>query len=164
MKERKAALLPILALIFILMSAISLVHIYQNHTLSPESGGLVFDRNAQPYDPSAGFDADGANGIAIPGYGNVYFPADETRVQLVLYNPEKNNCLFRFELYIDDDTKPIAATGLIEAGKAVESVTLSRPLKTGEYTLNIKVFPYTVENHTALNNALVRSKLYVVNQ
>lgn len=163
MKKRKTVLLSILALILVLVSIIGLVHSCQNNKPSTESGGLILDENAYPYDPSANLVADNANGIAIPGYGDIYFPADETTVQITLYNPEKNNCLFRFELYIDDNTEPIASTDLIEAGKAVDSITLSHPLRAGEYTLNIKVLPYTVESHTALNNALVRAKLYVTN-
>lgn len=162
MQKRGDVLLSILASITVLVSIIGLVHSCQNNKPLTESGGLILDEDAQPYDPSADLVADNVNGIAIPGYGDIYFPADETTVQLTLYNPEKNNCLFRFELYIDDNTEPIASTDLIEAGKAVESITLSHPLQAGEYTLGIKVLPYTVENYTALNNALVRAKLYVI--
>lgn len=162
MKKRKIVLLSILALIIVLVSVVGFVHSSHNNKPLAESCGLILDENAQPYDPSADFIADNANGIAIPGYGDIYFPADETTVHLTLYNPEGNNCLFRFELYIDSTAEPIASTDLIEAGKAVDSITLSHPLQAGEHTLNIKVLPYTVENHTALNNALVRAKLYVI--
>lgn len=160
--KRKAIALSVLAVLLILICVMSLVHGYWMDKASPESGGMILDADAQPYDPSADLTGGVTSGIAIPGYGDIYFPAGETTVQLTLYNPEKNNCLFRFELYIDDAAEPIAATDLIEAGKAVQTVTLSHPLQAGEYTLSIKVLPYTVENHAPLNNALVRAKLFVV--
>lgn len=167
MSQKRRIVLSILALIAVaalLIAVIGLVHSCQNSEETPLGGGLILDLDAEPYEPSADLSTDGSNGIAIPGYGDVYFPAGKKDVQITLYNPEQNDCLFRFELYIDDRTEPIAATDLIEAGKAVQTVTLSESLDAGEYTLAIKVLPYTVEEHVPLNNALVRAKLYVVGQ
>lgn len=162
MKKRKSIVLCIIAVALLLISIVGIVHSCQNWGTTQASGGMILDYNAEPYVPSDSLVSDSAKGIDIPGYGDVYFEAEETTVQLTLYNPAQNNCLFRFELYIDDNTEPIASTNLIESGKAVHTVTLSKPLQEGEYTLNIKVMTYTVEDHTALNNALVRAKLHVL--
>lgn len=131
----------------------------QNNT---SSGGMIFDPTAEPYDPSVDLAADQTSGIAIPGYSNIYFPADERIVQITLYNPKKNECLFRFELFLDDESDPIATTELVEPGKAVQNVELARPLEIGEYALRIKVQPYAMEDYTPLNNALVYTNLYVL--
>lgn len=126
-----------------------------------QAGGMTYDENAHDYTVSLPV-AD-TNGIAIPGYSTVYFPSGEKNVPMTLYNPDKNTCLFQFELYINDETEPIAETGLIEPGKAVESVVLSRALKSGNYKLKIKVNTYTDDGQlTPLNNALVSAELCVL--
>ena len=81
---------------------------------------------------------------------------------LTLYNPEKNTCLFRFELYLEDQEEMIASTGLIEPGKAVQEITLAHALPAGNYTLNIKVDTYTADTQMPLNNALVQAELCVL--
>lgn len=129
---------------------------------SPVQGGFTLDENAQNYTPSGGLSSGKKSGIAVPGYSTVYFPADETDVPLTLYNPEKNTCLFRFELYLDDEDTPAACTGLIEPGKAVQRVTLTRPLCAGSYALHIKVNAFAADTHTPLNNALVEAELCVL--
>lgn len=159
-KKKIWIVISAIVLVLLILAGVFLFRGCQNQESG--SGGMIFDPNAEPYDPSSDIAADHVSGIAIPGYGNIYFPSDETTVQITLYNPEKNDCLFRFELYIDDENEPIASTELIEPGKAVQTVTLSRPLTKGEYSLNIKVLPYTKDDLTPLNNALVYAKLYVL--
>lgn len=121
--------------------------------------GLSIDPDTVSW--SSSIKDEGSGGIKIPGYGDIYFPADETSVQITLYNPEANNCLFAFELYLDDDKEPIAKTGLVEPGKALTEAELSRGLSAGEYVLQIKVNVFSPEG-TSLNNAIVKTKLYVV--
>lgn len=163
MKNRKNVIIMIILVLVLFAAAIAgLLHSCKNQQEAQESIGMVLDDGAEPYEPAESLASDGENGIAIPGYSTIYFPANETEVQLTLYNPEKNTCLFRFELYIDEETEPIASTGLIEPGNALRTVALSRPLKAGEYTLNIKVLPFTADTYAALNNALVHAELCVV--
>lgn len=126
-----------------------------------EQKGVVFDENAKEYTPVDLVD-DSEDGIAIPGYSTIYIPEGEKGVEITLYNPEKNNCLFEFELYIGNEENPIATTGLIEPGKAVESVELNEPLQAGNYELKIKVNTYTIDTQSKLNNAIVYADLQVL--
>ena len=80
---------------------------------------------------------------------------------MTLYNPAQNACLFQFALYLEGEEEPIASTGLIQPGKAVQEITLARPLAPGDYTLNIQVNTYTSDMQTALNNAFVKAELRV---
>lgn len=153
--------LAFIVLILLFVTLGGLIYSCRTDDASQESGGMILDDSAKPYDPAEAMATD-SSGIAIPGYSTVYFPENETSVQMTLYNPEQNTCLFKFELYIDEESEPIASTDLIEAGKAVENITLSRPLAAGEYDLYIKVLPYTTDTYTALNNALVRAELCVL--
>lgn len=124
-------------------------------------GGLFWEERAQDYALSAPLPSSGQGDIAIPGYSTVYFPAGETLVPMTLYNPAQNACLFQFALYLEGEEEPIASTGLIQPGKAVQEITLARPLAPGDYTLNIQVNTYTSDMQTALNNAFVKAELRV---
>lgn len=125
------------------------------------SAGMVLDTYAVYYEPSAAL-THTDNGIAIPGYGTIYFAEGETVVPLTLYNPKENDCLFKFEIYIDQSTEPIFTTDLIEPGKATEYAELKNGLTAGEYTLKIKVCTYTADDLSPLNNAVVSATLKVI--
>ncbi|MEE1002463.1 MAG: hypothetical protein U0L17_01785 [Acutalibacteraceae bacterium] len=161
-KSKTSVFFSVIVTILLLVVIVSLLHSCRYHQSQKTNSGMILDSSAEEYIPDYTLATENSNGISIPGYGTIYFPEDETNVQITLYNPEQNDCLFRFELYIDNEKNPIADTGLIESGKAVQNLTLSHPLKAGEYKLNIKVLPYTTDTHTPLNNALVYAKLYVL--
>ena len=143
------------ALIFCLMNPLKANS--QNQTAE----GISFDNNAVAYNLDAPAEQ-AIGGISVPGYSTVYFPQGEQIVPITLWNPEKNTCLFQFELYIGEESTPIAATELIRPGMAVKTVTLAYGLNVGEYTLKIKVNTFNAETGTPLNNALVSAKLCVV--
>ena len=122
---------------------------------------IEVDKNASEWDGSSLENLNSQQGIKIPGYGTIYFPADETDVSITLYNPEDNECYFQFELYIDGESEPVASTGAVEPGSAVTEVTLSRPLEAGTYQLDIKINTYTLDGLTPLNDAVVSTDLTV---
>lgn len=162
MKKKKiTAIASIFAIILLAIAIIGLFHSCDDENLQA-NGGMILDSAAESYDPKVDITTNSDDGIAIPGYGTIYFPENETDIQITLYNPKKNTCLFKFELYIDDEATPIATTDLVEPGKAVQNVKLERPLKIGEYKLNIKVLTYAADTYTPLNNALVYADLYVL--
>lgn len=157
--KKKWYLLAVALILLLALSLLMLLHSYQQDDRI-SSGGMVLDTNAIDYSPSS-LVVDDDPGIAIPGYGTLYFPAGEKKVPLTLYNPEKNTCLFRFEISLEGENDLLASTGLIEPGKAVQEITLSEALNPGTYTLKIRVLPYETETLTPLNNALVRADLVV---
>lgn len=163
MTRKKKQILTAAVIVLLLCIGVSVfVLLLKNHSTAPVQGGFTLDTNAQDYTPSVQLPSSGKEGIAIPGYSTVYFPEGETTVPLTLYNPEKNTCLFRFELYLEDQEETIASTGLIEPGKAVQEITLAHALPAGNYTLNIKVDTYTADTQMPLNNALVKAALCVL--
>ena len=163
MTRKKKQILIAAAIVLLLCVGVSVfVLLLKNHSAAPVQDGFTLDANAHDYTPSVELPSSEKEGIAIPGYSTVYFPEGETTVPLTLYNPEKNACLFRFELYLEDQEEMIASTGLIEPGKAVQEITLARALPAGNYTLNIKVDTYTADTQMPLNNALVKAALCVL--
>lgn len=100
-------------------------------------------------------------GIKIPGYSHLYFPADTQKVPITLWNPEDNDCLFLFTLYLEEENEPLYTSEFLEPDQAFEEITLNHPLPSGEYTLMIEISPYTMDKTTPLNRAQVSTELTV---
>jgi len=128
---------------------------------SKQQGGLVFDPNAKDYDGDDPEDRGGADqGIKIPGYGTVAFPAGQTDVKMILLNPEGNPCYFTFELVVDGET--YYTSGLVEPSKCIEDLKLTKPVPKGEYKAVLKVRTFSLdESLTPLNSSNVTFDLVV---
>ncbi len=119
------------------------------------------DPNAQAWSPSAELATQESTGIHIPGYGEIFFPEGEQDVSITLYNPQKNDCILVYSLYLNDETEPIYTSGGIEPGKAVQQISLSHALEAGEYTLKLHITPYDPQTGSMLNQADVSAPLLV---
>ena len=71
-------------------------------------------------------------GIRIPGYPRITISADTKDVTMNLQNPEGNPCYFTFEIILTEGEETIYTSKLVEPGKAITDVTLSRALEKGE--------------------------------
>ena len=85
------------ALIFCLMNPL------KTNSQNQTAEGISFDNNAVAYNLDASAEQS-IGGISVPGYSTVYFPQGEQIVPITLWNPEKNTCLFQFELYIGEES------------------------------------------------------------
>ena len=162
-KDKKRLTLLTL-LIFIIIALAAAFMIFKN-TDKTALGGLSYnpDANAKPWSGDIqSLSADTQKGIKIPGYGDIYFPKDTDKVPLTLYNPRENDCLFVFELYLDDAEKPFYTTGSIKPGDAVTEISTGGGMDEGEYTLRIKVLAFDAETGASLNNAVVKTALKVI--
>ena len=99
--------------------------------------------------------------ITVPGYSNVFFPADERNVQIVLLNPDHNPCYFRFILILSETNEEIYRSGLIPPGMAVTDIELDRALQAGEYSLCIRIESFSLVDRSAMNGANVETTLTV---
>lgn len=125
--------------------------------------GLFVDPNAQDYGNIQGIPGNtNTDGISIPGYSKVVFPANERDVKMVLLNPEGNPCYFRFTLILSQTGEELVKTNLVPPGMAVTDLTLSRKLETGEYELEILIESFSLDqNFAPMNGAKVSTVLYV---
>lgn len=128
---------------------------------SVHSSVYALDPDAQAWSPASSLVDQQETGIHIPGYGEVFFPAGEQDVSITLYNPEENQCILVYSLYLDDETEPLYTSGGIEPGKAIREITLSRALSAGEYTLKLHITPYDPQTGAQLNGAEVSAALQV---
>lgn len=124
------------------------------------------DPNAVVYsDPAAekpaGQPAEKPEGIRIPGYPRITISADTKDVTMNLMNPEGNPCYFTFEIVLTDEEETLFTSKLVEPGKAVTNVTLSRALEKGEYPAMIRIKTTSLEDGRAMNGANVETILVV---
>ena len=102
-----------------------------------------------------------ADGIRIPGYKSITIEADTTEVSVNLQNPEKNTCYFVIRLVLPDMGETLYESKMIEPGKGLYSIMLSRALETGTYSAQLQYEPYDMTTLTRLNGAVVNLELIV---
>jgi hypothetical protein len=102
-----------------------------------------------------------ADGIRIPGYKSITIEADTTEVSVNLQNPEKNSCYFVIRLVLLDTGETLYESKMIEPGKGLYNITLSRALEAGTYSAQLQYEPYDMTTLTRLNGAVVNLDLIV---
>lgn len=128
---------------------------------SDETGLLAVDPSAQDWEKPLEDQSGGKEGMKIPGYQELIIAADSLNAQIPLINPEGNRCYFMYELVIDGQEEPLYTSKLIEPGKAVTDLSLTRSLSAGEYSATLKVIPYAMDRKTKLNSANIYTTLLV---
>lgn len=163
----------LLILLILLLSAILGVGVWvgvslnnQSDNPNPTPGGVQLDPNQGEYVDQNQDDNTPSQGVAIPGWGKITIPANETTVTVDFYNPEQNKDLYylTYELRLSDGKggyEVLYKSGLIEAGKHIQKITLSRGLAEGTYDATILVQPYRMDGVTPTNNAETKTTLIV---
>ena len=106
--------------------------------------------------------AENQDGIVLPGYAYLIFPAGEKKVEILLPNPTGNPCHFQYEMMLVETGEVLYRSKLIAPGKAVPKIELARPLTEGTYTLRIKINTYSLaDGVTPMNGGEQDVKLYV---
>lgn len=123
-------------------------------TVDPYSGSFVQPEKSAAEEESTG-------GIAIPGWGSIRIQAGEKLVDVNLENPIDNEGKYylSFSVYLKDQDKPLAETGLIQPGESALKLSLSHPLDAGEYEAVVLVQPYRMADGSATNNAEIETTL-----
>ena len=97
--------------------------------------------------------------IAIPGFDELTFVADQKQQYVNFYNPEVNDCLFLMTLYVNGE--PYWQSGYVEPGKGYYTIELSATIPAGEYSGELKIECFKT-NGQELNSARVTFDLYVL--
>ena len=123
-------------------------------TVDPYSGSFVQPEKTAAEEESTG-------GIAIPGWGSIRIQAGEKLVDVNLENPIDNEGKYylSFSLYLKDQDKLLAETGLIQPGESALKLSLSKALEPGEYEAVVLVQPYRMADGSATNNAEIETIL-----
>lgn len=120
------------------------------------SGGVDFFADAESLTDKDGETSE--RGVVIPGITAATVPANETEVRLELFNPIENSgayyLTFELKVNINGKYESLYSSGLVEAGKRLNTITLSRPLAAGKYSAIVHIQPYrTDRERSATNNA-----------
>jgi hypothetical protein len=99
-----------------------------------------------------------AAGIAIPGYKSITIAANQTDVKVNFNNPEGNPCYFVISLILDDGTV-LYQSKMIEPGKGLYDITLTKALSPGQYGATVKYETYSLSDQTPMNGAEVQIAL-----
>lgn len=178
MKKTVIAIIVTVAACVVFFGGIIVVGlIYRNNVAAPDdpttsvNGGEKGDSDKLAVDPSAGEyvapaakENDGGGGIAIPGWGYISIPANETEIDVDFPNPEANDGKYylSFELRLKDSGEVLYTSGLVPPGKTIQRITLSRGLDEGTHKAVIHVQPYKMdEEQTPTNNADMETDLVV---
>lgn len=124
----------------------------ENALLDLEEGAVDWE-GAKPRD-TGGVRA----GIAIPGYKSITIDAGKTDVKVNLQNPDGNPCYFIISLVLDDGTE-LYKSKMIEPGKGLYEITISKALDVGEYPAIVKYETYSLGELNPLNGAEVKIML-----
>lgn len=180
-KNKKKWIVSLLILILLTLGIVILIMLLQreNHVeniveiivsteTSSEGVGLVIEPGA---DGGRFYKRDNTlvQDVAISGHRTLTIPANTKAVTVDLYNPEENEGAFylSFELRLCDGSERgyevLYTSDLVEPGKHIDRIELSRALEKGVYDAVIHIQPYRMNKEKTLtNNADIKISLVVV--
>lgn len=137
-------------------------------TENPGNGvGLIIDPNSETGLFSEK-DNTAEQDVAISGRGSMTIPANKREIAVDFYNPKENEDRYyqTFELRLYDSSEQeyevLYTSGLVEPGKHINRITLSRGLEKGVYEAVVHVQPYRMNvERTPTNNVNIKIKLTV---
>ncbi len=125
------------------------------------------ERIKQQIDENAGefFEKEDENApnVTMPGWSQITIDANTTDITrgIDFYNPDANKGYYylKFQLKIKDEV--LYESDLVESGKHIQKIKISRPLKAGVYDAVVFIQPYKMDMKTPTNNGEVKIKLIV---
>lgn len=124
--------------------------------------GIIIDKNAKDYTVEIELpEAYDESKILIPGFGDINVEKNYKEKGMQLFNPEKNDVYFKYELTLKETNEIIYTTNLIPPGKSVEIFPWEN-ISEGSYNLIVNIKTYSIENpEEQLNGANVVIKMNV---
>lgn len=99
--------------------------------------------------------------IAVPGFDELKFKANQINQHVNFHNPENNNCLFLMTLYVENEE--YWQSGYVEPGKGYYNIELYKPLSAGTYNAELRIQCYR-KTGVELNSARVTFNLIVLEE
>lgn len=124
------------------------------------SGGLSLDPNAKDITNSYYFGGGSSDSIAVPGFERLVLKSGQKSQDVLLFNPENNKCFFVIEI-LTAEGESLFKSGLLEPGKALYQIELSKTLEAGSYDAVLRYSCYAEGTLDQLNGAETTLKLEV---
>lgn len=159
MQRKRRYLVFCMIISIILCLTLLLVRCQGNPATEIPNKLLEVDDGAVPWEGEKNRPSDQTPGtIAIPGFDELTFVADQTQQYVNFHNPEVNDCLFLMTLYIQGEA--YWQSGYVEPGKGYYIIELSKPLPSSIYNAELRVQCFK-PNGMELNSARVTFELTV---
>lgn len=125
--------------------------------------GLVVSSDASDWEKELEDKSGQAQGIKIPGYGELTIDKNAETFYMSLVNPEGNPCYFKYTLEISETSEVLYDSELIEPGKAITEFAVENLPEKGDYELFINIGTYSLDDSLeSMNGAQVKTLLHVV--
>lgn len=122
--------------------------------------GLVADEGAVDWEGNKTVTETQQEGaIAIPGFDELTFKANQIYQHVNFHNPETNNCYFLMTLYVENEE--YWQSGYVEPGKGYYNIELYKPLSAGTYNAELRIQCYR-KTGAELNSARIDFDLTVL--
>ena len=100
--------------------------------------------------------------IVMPGWKQITIEANTKDISGVnFYNPDANKGYYYLKFQLKIDNEILYESGLVESGKHIQNIKISRPLDPGIYDATVFIQPYKMDMKTPTNNGEVKLKLIV---
>ena len=115
----------------------------------PLSALLLPDGDAKPF---TGIEKENILSVVIPAYDTVTVEVDALNAEMMLLNPEGNQCYFSFEIVLQSAGETLYKSGLVAPACYIEKVTLDRELEKGEHEAILIIRTYAADSFTLLSS------------
>ncbi len=150
--------LLLLLLLLLVATGIILIVVFRPNS-TEEVPGL--DKAAFAYNIE-GMENTDPSQIALPGITEIKAKAGQTSVQYALINPKGNPCYLTYIITLDETGEVLYESGMVEPGKAVRDLTLSRALAAGDYPITVEARSNDINDYTVeLNSGSIKATLKV---
>lgn len=148
--------------IFLILTFLLIVTLFVFKIIWNNNDGVIIDNNAKDYSVEIELpQAYDESKILVPGFSDINVDKTYKEKGMQLFNPEKNDVYFKYELTLKETNEVIYTTNLIPPGKSVE-VFPWKNITKGDYHLIINIKTYSIENpKEQLNGANVVIKMSV---
>lgn len=159
LQNKKKCIIMICSLLAVILLAVA-GRIFYLHYMELKNGTPAYSQDA--VDWSDDMDADAEEGyITMPGYDTVSMKAGEDTSNIVLTNPESNQCLFQFQLILKDTDEILYTSDMVKPGKAIMNQKLSRAMDEGDYNFIIRINTFSPDGKTSYNGSDIETTLHV---
>lgn len=148
--------------IFLILIFLFIVTLFVFRLIWNNNDGVIIDNNAKDYSVEIELpQAYDESKILVPGFSDINVDKTYKEKGMQLFNPEKNDVYFKYELTLKETNEVIYTTNLIPPGKSVE-IFPWKNIPKGDYHLIINIKTYSIENpKEQLNGANVVIKMNV---
>lgn len=162
-KKNQNIIIVILIITLIIFGFITYKFYAKELENSKEKGGMVLDTDATDKPIIENNDNKVSTGVSIPGWKSINASSNDNTAKVNFINPNENAEKYNlsFELVLNSTGETLYKSNLVEPGKTISKINLSKHLKPGTYDATVNVQPYRIEDNSKTNNAKISVKLIV---